>query len=216
VVALLKDKFTAIQNNDLYIAGESYAGIYVPQLVLRLDAYINGTKPGEWSPKLKGFMVGNGVTNWKYDGTPAYFHISYYHGMISDELYENVKANCNLTYYDSPNPPEQSPQCQTWMDKFFNLTSLVNVYDIFGKCYQDPSMKRKIHGMTALKEVSDAESEKLSAVAGFSADKYTPFSRSANRPNLKEIPPCIFATPILDYFRNQTVMEALHVSPKAA
>lgn len=215
VVALLKDKFTAIQNNDLYIAGESYAGIYVPQLVLRLDGYINATKPGDWSPKLKGFMVGNGVTNWKYDCTPAYFHMSYYHGMISDDLYNNVKNNCNLTYYDSPNPPTQSAQCQTWMEKFNNLTSLVNVYDIFGKCYQNPGMKRKIHGMTALKEVSDAPSEEAK-LAGLTADRYTPFARSANRPNLKVIPPCIYATPILDYFHNQTVMDALHVSPKAA
>lgn len=98
-------------------------------------------------------MVGNGVTNWKYDCTPAYFHMSYYHGLISDELFNNVNANCNITYYDSPEQPIQSPQCQEWMDKFDQLTSLVNVYDIFGKCYKNPSIHRAIHGLT---ETSDS------------------------------------------------------------
>jgi carboxypeptidase C (cathepsin A) len=41
VINLLTMKFPALQGNDLYISGESYAGIYVPQLVLRLDTYIN-------------------------------------------------------------------------------------------------------------------------------------------------------------------------------
>lgn len=53
-------------NNDLYISGESYAGIYVPRVMLRLDDYItkNTGKQGVYVPNLKGMMVGNGVTNW--------------------------------------------------------------------------------------------------------------------------------------------------------
>ncbi len=43
VLALFRDKFTAIQNNKMWIAGESYAGIYVPQVMLRLDRFINET-----------------------------------------------------------------------------------------------------------------------------------------------------------------------------
>lgn len=72
----MTNKFPEWQKNDLYLAGESYAGIYVPYLTKRIDDYItnNTGKEGVYLPNLKGFAVGNGVTNWEYDGTPAYFH----------------------------------------------------------------------------------------------------------------------------------------------
>lgn len=76
-------------NNDLYIAGESYAGIYIPKLVARLDAYIvaNKDKAEVYKPNLKGFMVGNGVTHWKYDAEPAFIEQAYWYGLVDDALY---------------------------------------------------------------------------------------------------------------------------------
>lgn len=215
VLQLLGQKFTAIQNNDLYISGESYAGIYVPQLVLRLDAFITENKPkGAWVPNLKGFMVGNGVTNWKYDCTPAYFHMAYYHGLVSDDMFNWVNANCDLSYFDAPwtpEKPEQSEACNKTMEKFGDLTTLVNIYDIFGKCWKNPTLHRSIHGM--LQEATDAESVQM--IEGLTSNKYTPFAMGA-RKNLKVVPPCVYAKPILDYFNNDTIKAALHISPKAA
>ena len=40
-------------------------------------------------------MVGNGVTNWKYDTTPARIEMSYWHGIYSSKMYEDLtKNNC--------------------------------------------------------------------------------------------------------------------------
>lgn len=175
-----------------------------------MDNYITTNKPlGQWVPNLKGFMVGNGVTNWQVDCTPAYFHMSYYHGLISDELFNNVNSNCDLSFYDAPNPPVLSAQCQAWMTQFNNIVSLVNVYDVFGKCYQNPSAKRVIHGLQSQAPFAEFYEE------GLTAAKYTPFLKSAKH-QLKVVPPCVYAQPILDYFHNDTVKAALHVDPKAA
>lgn len=94
-------KFPDLQKNDLYIAGESYAGIYVPKLAKKIDDYMKENEgKGVFIPNLKGILVGNGVTDWKYDGVPAYFEMSYWHGLIDDELYENMNSKCDLSYYN--------------------------------------------------------------------------------------------------------------------
>lgn len=44
-------------------------------------------------------MVGNGVTNWKYDGVPARVEQAYYFGIIDDTMYKNMQA-CDWAYFD--------------------------------------------------------------------------------------------------------------------
>ena len=43
-----------------------------------------------FKPPVKGMMVGNGVTNWKYDGTPGAFEMAYWHSLIPRELYDRA------------------------------------------------------------------------------------------------------------------------------
>jgi hypothetical protein len=48
--------------------------------------------------KVTGWMIGNGVTNWKYDTTPATIEAAYHHAMYSQELYDTLQASgCNWT-----------------------------------------------------------------------------------------------------------------------
>uniref|UniRef100_A0A8C5R6K0 Carboxypeptidase n=1 Tax=Leptobrachium leishanense TaxID=445787 RepID=A0A8C5R6K0_9ANUR len=77
--------FPEFQENDFYITGESYAGIYVPTLAVRVseDSSIN----------LKGIAVGNGIFNYNMnDNSVLYF--SYYHGFVDSHLWSLLQTYC--------------------------------------------------------------------------------------------------------------------------
>ena len=67
---MLLRKFPEIMNNELYLAGEDYAGIHVPQLAEKIELWNRDctiSKKCDLEPNLKGFIVGNGVTDRNYD-----------------------------------------------------------------------------------------------------------------------------------------------------
>jgi carboxypeptidase C (cathepsin A) len=84
------DKFPEFKANELFISGESYAGIYVPYLTYYIDQY--NTEHAEaadvFKPNLQGFMVGNGVTNYEFDCTPAYIEMGYWHSLYDTALHD--------------------------------------------------------------------------------------------------------------------------------
>lgn len=111
------EKFPEFQEHELYISGESYAGIYVPYLAHSIDQY-NTTHAGDdnvFKPNLKGFMVGNGVTNYDYDCTPAYVEMGYYHSLYSDDLRDKmVAAKCDF----GGMPSRASSECTSYLREF--------------------------------------------------------------------------------------------------
>lgn len=99
LIYFLEMKFPEYKNNDLYLSGESYAGIYVPTLAYAINDYNNAAKKyaeetnaPTFIVNLKGFMVGNGVTNWKYDTMPAYVEMAYWHGLYDLDMYNEIYA----------------------------------------------------------------------------------------------------------------------------
>lgn len=55
-------KFPNLKNNDFFMAGESYAGIYIPYLTKKIQD-MNQLPSTETLIQLKGIMIGNGCTN---------------------------------------------------------------------------------------------------------------------------------------------------------
>ncbi|KAL5767234.1 hypothetical protein ACOSQ2_014017 [Xanthoceras sorbifolium] len=130
-------QYEEFSSNPFYISGESYAGIYIPTLAAQVH---HGIKAGE-NPVInfKGYLIGNGVTDPEFDGNAL---VPFAHGMglISDDIYEEVKAGCGGKYYSQPNT---SDTCSEKLDKVDTAIASLNIYDILEPCYHDPSSMNK-------------------------------------------------------------------------
>lgn len=78
------DLFAAVQSfylkfperlpNALWISGESYAGVYGPYLAWQIHFWnMEAEIYGNQTYNLKGFAIGNGITDWHVDAAPATF-----------------------------------------------------------------------------------------------------------------------------------------------
>ena len=88
--------------------------------------------------------MGNAVTNWDYDTLPAYIEMGYWRGLYDSTTYEKMHDNLCPQEYESiefrnmRTDPLSKP-CKEVLDRFDELTDLINIYDIYGKCYMGPS-----------------------------------------------------------------------------
>ncbi|KAH9299268.1 hypothetical protein KI387_030950 [Taxus chinensis] len=89
------ERFPQYRHREFYICGESYAGHYVPQLAKKIYEYNKSHKSKPFI-NLKGFMVGNAVTDDLYDGigTTQYW---WNNALISDATYQSIMKNCNFS-----------------------------------------------------------------------------------------------------------------------
>uniref|UniRef100_A0A8C6K6G5 Carboxypeptidase n=1 Tax=Nothobranchius furzeri TaxID=105023 RepID=A0A8C6K6G5_NOTFU len=79
-------KFPNFTLNEFFIFGESYGGIYVPTLSLRVAT-------GQAKINFQGFSVGNGLSSFALnDESLIYF--GYYHGLFGEDLWRDLNDNC--------------------------------------------------------------------------------------------------------------------------
>ena len=64
VLDFFNNKFTEYRPNRFWIAGESYAGKYIPDLAVQIDKY-NEDSTVTQKINFKGIMVGNGVMTFE-------------------------------------------------------------------------------------------------------------------------------------------------------
>ncbi|CAN1223624.1 Serine carboxypeptidase 24 [Linum grandiflorum] len=95
LIFLLKwmSRFPQYKFRDFYIAGESYAGHYVPQLAKRIHDY--NKQHSNPIINLKGIMLGNAVTDNYYDGIGTVMYW-WSHSMISDRSYRSILDHCDF------------------------------------------------------------------------------------------------------------------------
>lgn len=128
------EKYPQYRNNDFYIAGESYAGVYVPvlaELILKNDKNIN----------LKGILVGNGLTDVTTDVENALVDFAFDHSLYSVETRNKFNFYCR----DNPqindfNPKNVTKECNAVRKEIKAALEGLNIYDIYRIC---PPMKSK-------------------------------------------------------------------------
>ncbi|AQK53807.1 carboxypeptidase C precursor [Zea mays] len=125
-------RFPQYRSHDFYIAGESYAGHYVPQLSEKIfDG--NRAGPKESYVNLKGLMVGNALMDDETDQT-GMVDYAWDHAVISDRVYADVKARCDFSMANV------TDACNAALQEYFAVYRLIDMYSLYTPvCTDDPA-----------------------------------------------------------------------------
>ncbi|XP_030478995.2 serine carboxypeptidase-like 32 [Cannabis sativa] len=117
-------KFPSYKNHSFYIAGESYAGKYVPELAELIHDKNN--KDPSLHINLKGILLGNPETSdaedWK--GLVDY---AWSHAVISDETHKIIKEKCDF----NSNKTWDNEDCTNGVDEVLKQYKEIDIYSLY-------------------------------------------------------------------------------------
>lgn len=98
--------FPEYKKNDLYISGESYGGIYVPYLAWQIHQNNQQTiiDSNLLKINLKGFIVGNGATNWEVDISKSFPEVVFNFNIVPKSLLDTYRNNDCQNYFNDLKP----------------------------------------------------------------------------------------------------------------
>ncbi|KAH8507965.1 hypothetical protein H0E87_010208 [Populus deltoides] len=115
-------RFPQYKSSEFYIAGESYAGHYVPQLAeVIFDKNKNSTE--DTYINLKGFMIGNAILDDETD-QKGMIDYAWDHAIISDGVYNSIKKNCDFI-------TNLTEECWDSLLKYYDVYKIIDVYSLY-------------------------------------------------------------------------------------
>lgn len=134
------------QSNPLYVAGDSYSGIIAPNLVQDL---IRDMEDGNYPfLNFKGYSLGNPVTYIEME-LNARVEYAYHLGLLSYELYQSMKENCNGNFlsFDLTNV-----NCLPYRKVFEDLTAGINLSSVLEPlCSSDSTLTTSLKPKETIK-----------------------------------------------------------------
>jgi hypothetical protein len=200
-------KFKEYSKTSFYLAGESYAGKYIPDLAVLIDKYNRGNPL--ITINMKGLLIGNGVMSFQ-DNELEHSEIDYVvnHEFVDPELIQYWRKSCRLD--------PVSAGCGFFKQRFVDNAMELNPQSIYDYCYYNDT--RPAADGSTIKKYSTQESILKSI-----RRRMTPFNltRAAEKSINAGITPkdliyndstCAYFNGIHDYFNNND--EAFHAKFK--
>ncbi|KAL1550570.1 Serine carboxypeptidase-like 34, variant 2 [Salvia divinorum] len=116
-------RFPQFKSHEFYIAGESYAGHYVPQLA-ELIIEKNKKASEDDHINLKGILIGNAAIDSETD-QKGLIDYAWHHAVISDKLYEEIRKKCNFKLQNV------SDDCNNALNKYFEVYKIIDMYSLY-------------------------------------------------------------------------------------
>lgn len=200
-VAGFLQQYPEYQGRPYYIAGESYAGHYVPQLASQL---VSNPVPGL---NFKGWLVGNPSFDGFLDAQ-NYWPFMARHGFIATTDFAAASVACNGSFVGP-----LSPLCSDMLSGFRTEFVDLNPYNVYALCQGPPSLDGGCFTwQAAVAEQAAAEHSGLPAPPRRNlAAQLGDGSGSGSQ----TVVPCMNVTPTVVYLNQPAVRAALHVDPSA-
>jgi len=97
------------------------------QYVINYNYNNNHSPNPSYTILIKGFLVGNGCTDWNVDADNAFAYFGWWHGLYGYNIW-NTWVNNNCTAFDP------SSVCQGAQSQMYDLFTDINFYDIYRTC----------------------------------------------------------------------------------
>ncbi|XP_057953393.1 serine carboxypeptidase 1-like [Malania oleifera] len=126
------ERFPQYKTRDFFIAGESYAGHYVPQLAYTI--LLNNKNTNKTIINLKGIAIGNAYMDYAMTKMGKFDYL-WTHAMNSDETNKGIHSHCDFENLSS------STQCESFEDKSYLEKGYIDLYNIYAPLCFNASLK---------------------------------------------------------------------------
>ncbi|KAK8740869.1 hypothetical protein OTU49_002739, partial [Cherax quadricarinatus] len=194
------NKFPEYRKNEFFITGESYAGVYVPTLAVRV---LQGQE--DFSINLQGYAIGNGLSSYKLNDDSIIF-FGYYHGLFGDDLWMRLVTHCCKGGRPSKDAcnfyKTYWPLCTQAVSKASDIiyNEGLNMYNLYDNC---PT--------ATAGNFSRYEADLSNILRAHKSHPGMMLKAKKRISTLTLDPPCTNGTDLLMYLNNPIVRKALHI-----
>ena len=205
--------FPLLRDNDLYITGESYAGVYAPYLAWQIHEWNLVQNMNQWNDtyNLKGFIIGNGVTDMYLDSDSQMIESLANWNMIPSSLWDQIVANkCVFNWDKLDVKVNNAPACADLYNQAMGLIEDLNIYDLYRTQYGNTASSKKSLRLTEQERerevVIDGMVKKYKL--GRTMNEMTPFRKSLLTQDDKQV---ILGDDLSGYLNRADVRAALNI-----